>query len=169
MYWSPPRVAACICHNVEQQQISAQANVYFVLWICISIFDIRAQFYFTPDADAGSNEARQWPSLGRNPRAGELAKDEEMHEAECILVQCTDSHCTYSQCTVHIARIHRSTRSARIQPPHPELFWSKHSEMGVGCKFEEGTSVEWNSTSTRNQPPPVRGKNRPKAAKLTQS
>ena len=101
--------------------------------------NLHFQFYFTlrpgPDADAGSNEARQWPSLGRNPRAGELAKDEEMHEAECILVQCTDSqihsaHCTYSQC------------SARIQPPHPKLFWSKHSEMGVGCKFEEGTSVE---------------------------
>ena len=70
MYWSPPRVAACICHNVEQQQISAQANVYFVLWICISIFHIWAQFYFTPDADAGSNEARQWPS--RNPRTGEV-------------------------------------------------------------------------------------------------
>ena len=97
MYWSPSRGAACICHNVEQQHISVHANVYFELWICISIFHIRAQFYFTPDADAGSNEARQWPSLGRNPRAGELAKDEEMHEAECILVQCTDS-----QCTLHI-------------------------------------------------------------------
>ena len=120
------------------------------LWICISIFHIRAQFYFSPDADAGSNEARQWPSLGRNPRAGELAKDEEMHEAECIHVQCTDS-----QCTVHIAHIHRSTRSARIQPPHPKLFWSKHSEMGVGCKFEEGTSVEWNSVKFNNHQKPA--------------
>ena len=102
---SSKRGAACICHNVEQQQISVHANVYFVLWICISIFHIRAQFYFSPDADAGSNEARQWPSLGRNPRAGELAKDEEMQEAECIHMQCTDSqihsaHCTYSQ--IHV-------------------------------------------------------------------
>ena len=63
------------------------------------------------------------------------------------------STCAVHRFTVHIAHIHRSTCSARIQPPHPKLFWSKHSEMGVGCKFEEGTSVEWNSTSTRNQPP----------------
>lgn len=74
------------------------------------------------------------------------------------------AHCTYSQ--IHV-------RSARIQPPHPKLFWSKHSEMGVGCKFEEGTSVEWNSVKFNNHQKPastsIRGKNRPKAAKLIQT
>ena len=37
-------------------------------------------------ADAPSNDSHQWPSLGRYRRAGELAKEEEMHEGECLQV-----------------------------------------------------------------------------------
>ena len=159
MYWSPSRGAACICHSVEQQQISVHANVYFLLWIYISIFHIRAQFYFTPDADAGSNEARQWPSLGRNPRAGELAKDEEMHEAECILVQCTDS-----QCTVHIAHIHRSTCAVhgfslciQICFGQNTQKWGWDANLRRALPWnEKQREVPSNSTSTRNQPQPAR-------------
>ena len=39
-----------------------------------------------PGGDAHCNDSLEWPSLGRNLRAGELAKDEEMHEGECIPV-----------------------------------------------------------------------------------
>ena len=159
MYWSPPRVAACICHNVEQQHISVHANVYFLLWICISIFHIWAQFYFTPDADAGSNEARQWPSLGRNPRAGELAKDEEMHEAECIHVQCTDS-----QCTLHVFTDPRAVHgfSRRIQ----NCFGQNTQKWGWDANLRRAlpwNEIPSNSTITRNQPCPVRGKKQAKS------
>ena len=85
-----------------------------------------------PGGDAHCNDSLEWPSLGRNLRAGELAKDEEMHEGECIHEQRRRIQNCFGQNT------QKWGWDANLRRPLP---WN-----------EKQREVPSNSTSTRNQP-----------------
>ena len=91
--------------------LSSISQQYFTL--NCNLFVLYLKLYFSLQVLMQSN-SRQWPSLGWNRGAAALWIG-EWGNAWRWMQPCAQIHL------------------------HPKLFWSKHSEMGVGCNFEEGT------------------------------